>query len=317
MRSHFPQSSHLLDLLGQYNFILSTPMKYHKYLRGRKENQVSSDELDLGLQRTLIGLVAGILASSQLSLITSAEATPSIDRELVEAICGVNNIVTEAQGEDILAQCTTCPSFTIDGMPGEQAEIMAVTYGSFTEPRQREAIVDLSGCERHVNNFGGSIVLRKSSSTWNLIRYEPGNRSHTCQPIKTQNQRHSLVCLDSYAQSGYVTQWLSLKEIDATETKSTPYLEAESNVASCNPPFVQGKIVNFTLEDNNNDGWKDLIVEVSSATAATREKECEDCCEANFPEPTVTYLVFTFNGSSFAATPETVQRLQNLEGIRQ
>ena len=89
-------------------------------------------------------------------------------------------------------------------------------------------------------------------------------------------------------------------------------MEANSNVASCNPPFFEGKILDFTLHDDNDDGWKDLTVVVSSAKGVAIAQECE----ANFKDPTMTQLVYTFDGNMFEPTPETVQQSQHLDAIK-
>ncbi len=100
---------------------------------------------------------------------------------------------------EILARCVTCPSFTTEGLTdvGNFAAITAATYGRFTTVWRQEAMVDLSGCEGHVGNFGGSVLLQRlpqSPSSWKIVRYERGVRSQACLPLRARQQRDVLVC---------------------------------------------------------------------------------------------------------------------------
>ena len=272
-------------------------------------------------QITLV-LKAIALGSSLISGIL-AETVAASDRALVEAICGANNVVDEVPSAEMVARCGICPEFTTEGQQGfgRLPVITAVTYGSFTAAQRQEAVADLSGCEAHAANFGGSVLLRRSSGDWEMVRYELAYRSHDCLPFRSRQQRDLLVCQSSYAQGGYVLESLDLHEVNGERTESERILSTESNIASCRPPFFENKIVDFDWRDSPKgsapNSWPDLTLTLSTAEAVpqTSVTECGHCCKANFSEPTLTDLNFRFNGDTFAPTSETAQKLQQLKHV--
>ncbi len=65
----------------------------------------------------------------------------------------------------------------IGGLANIWHNIEGIIYGSFTAPDIGEAVVDFAGCEAHVNNWGGSKMLRRYDRNWSMVRYEPEVRS--------------------------------------------------------------------------------------------------------------------------------------------
>lgn len=232
---------------------------------------------------------------------------------IVAAICGENNISANADGE-MIGSCQTCPSFTGNSEENGGA-IGPVMYGNFTAPNINEAVVDFEGCEAHVNNWGGSILLRGADSNWSMVRYEPAVRSHTCLTF-SHNGLDSLVCENGYMNQGYLSNWLDKLEFAANQIKTTRLIGVTSNTGSCRPPLYEMEILSPESKDMNNDGLSDLVVVVSEAQETISENESEELrCEPNLPNPTIHQLTFLFDGQSFTPTAETVETIEYLESI--
>lgn len=106
-------------------------------------------------------------------------------KTLLTAICGNKNIRKE-EGNYI---CDRVPNYP-EGCAGiDPFKITGVNFGNFTGNDRVEAIIDYNGCEAHVNEFGGSVLLRQESGKWRVISFTPGIRTNTCL-----NFQSSLLC---------------------------------------------------------------------------------------------------------------------------
>ncbi len=249
-------------------------------------------------------------------------AEVNLESGIVRAICGEDNIAEISPETDGIGACQVCPSFTSDGESGYNSEganaiLTAISNGSFTDSDRVEAVVDLSGCDPHVGNFGGSVLLRQSGSRWRVVNYENGYRSQDCLTVETASDRDLLVCRASYTGMGYINEWLDVRQHSNTDIESTQLLGVESNIHACRSPFFDVRIVDFELQDENEDGWKDVVATVSSAVETNPTPGAETNCdlEPNLSEPTLDRLTFLFDGRSFQPTPETAQRIEELEAI--
>jgi hypothetical protein len=193
------------------------------------------------------------------------------DHAIVAAVCGENNVSANISANisanpegEIIGACEICPSFTgYSEEPG--GEIAQINYGSFTAPNMNEAVVFLDGCEPHVNNWGGSILLRGSDSNWSMVRYEPAVRSGNCLTF-SHNGIDSLVCENGYMNQGYLSNWWDQLEFVNNQIKTTRLIAVTSNTGSCRPPLHEMEILETESKDVNNDGLSDLVAVVSEAT---------------------------------------------------
>lgn len=263
------------------------------------------------LSTTLLGAECIMAAKTLAQSIKTDSIVPSQKDSLplMQSICGANNIVS-SKGQ---VSCKTCPTFT--GTSGSSGgSLGAVTYGNFTKSDAREAFVDFVDCEAHAGNWGGSVLLRKTSQGWSRVRYEGGLRSNECFKTTMNTGRNSLVCLAGYTGMGYSYTWINTLEINPTKTKTKELLKVVSNTGSCLPPFKNVEIVNFKLQDVNNDGRKDLAVRVSEAREAKGTSKPNDRrCEPRLPKASLHNLTFLFDGQSFSPTAETAKLKKRLE----
>jgi len=232
---------------------------------------------------------------------------------MLAAICGADNISPKSDVA-MIDSCQTCPSFTSN--TGENGgEIEQIIYGSFTAPGIDEAVVDFHGCEAHVNNWGGSILLRRYEQSWSMVRYEPGVRSLSCLTF-SQDGLDSLVCEHSYVNQGYLVNWLNQLEFEPDRIGRTELINVTSNTGSCRPPFYAVEIVETQSQDVNNDGLSDLVAVLTETRETSSENQSQQMrCEPNLPEPTVHQLTFLFDGRSFTPTSQTREKIAYLQSI--
>lgn len=260
----------------------------------------------------MLGAIAQTVPTETLATNFKTDTVLPTEKEaltLLEAVCGQGNVAVKGQGADKNFACKTCPSFIKnEGLPAPFT-LEKVVYGSFSEAGTREVLADFSGCEPHAANWGGSVLLRRSSRGWSMVTYESGLRSSDCLKFPSQNNRDFLVCLGGYVGMGYVYQSLQALEIGATQVKTDLLLRVSSNVGTCKPPFYDIQIVDWMARDRNNDGRPDLVIKVTEAreTKATSTSESSECEERKLPNPTIHQLTFLFDGQSFRPTPETAQ----------
>lgn len=257
--------------------------------------------------------LSDVLSDANSTQLASGDRDNQDNAAIVAAICGETNISANPQGE-IIGACQICPSFTgYSEQPG--GEIAQINYGSFTSPNMNEAVVFLGGCEAHVNNWGGSILLRGSDSNWSMVRYEPAVRSGNCFTF-SHDGIDSLVCENGYMNQGYFSNWWDKLELTDNQIKTTRLIAVGSNIGSCRPPLYEMKILETESKDVNNDGLSDLVAVVSEAQETISENESEQLrCEPNLPNPTIHRLTFLFDGQSFTPTAETVETMEYLDSI--
>jgi len=72
--------------------------------------------------------------------------------------------------------------------------VESVIFGSFVSAHSQEAVIDYSGCEPHVNNFGGSALIRNTGIGWHPIFFSPGERIGSCLKFTKNDLTDTLTC---------------------------------------------------------------------------------------------------------------------------
>lgn len=229
---------------------------------------------------------------------------------LLKPICGEDNIQLNPQSEGQNFACGTCPAFTQfpNHFSPEYFTLETVSYGSFTQPGVREVVLDFFGCADRASSYGGSVLLRRDSQEWSVVRYDLGLRTHRCLNFSSRDSRNFLVCENRYSNHGGDSQWLSAIEFAKAKTNEIRLLSVDSNVGSGRPPYRETLFLNWNQQDMNKDGLLDLVVKVRDARAKTEPPnfDCEPY-EACLLNPKIYQLVFLFNGKSFNPIPETAK----------
>ncbi len=255
----------------------------------------------LGTPLALLGLAA-LSAQAAPAGVGSQKITPKVARELLAPVC--------ASGATAGA-CTPCPAFTDGG--GDRLTPDAVSYGHFTGARFTDALVDVGGCEPHVNNFGGSLLLRWQGLTnWKLTRYVQGIRTDECLKVPAASGRDLLLCQGNYAGMGTVVENLLLLDLTRPDVLTQNFFSTYDTAEACSPSGSIQHILDWKLLPGPGGaaGSKvagsrvaGLEVRIESGTftraqgGATSEGSCAGKLSA---APSRIYrLTYTFSGSRF------------------
>ena len=238
--------------------------------------------------------------------------------ELLAVICAGSRIKTEN------SSCSPCPEKVGDGNT-DAMKLETVLYGHFLNAKETNAIIDVSGCEPHANNYGGTLVLRwKGLTRWQFVRYEAGARSNDCLKyaarVGRDQGRDLRVCRQYYSQMGFTVETFGLFD-DTLEPPQQTYSNRDlvtmtSNSGQCSDPKLnEFEVLGVERRNLNRDGRLDLRLRVSERHAQlSKGAECNETPVWGAVK-TLT-LEFLFDGATFKATPATKPIVKYLEGFK-
>ncbi len=264
----------------------------------------------------------------------SAESTPLFEaqtRELTAEqaktflpILCPGHVATEYVGGHNTYGCDVCPAKS--GMAGDASApgkikwtVQATIAGHFTASGAEEVVLGVSGCEAHVNNFGGTTLLAKAGGEWKMSWYHPGLITTNCRKIALSGNREILFCEDTYTGSGVESHSLYTADLQLAEDKRFHrLLGLEDTMGACfaGAELRKARIVSVQFPDLNGDKIPDLrvIVEVGLTKKFT-EAEIAKLCPSNLPTPKMQKLTldFLFQGSEYAPTAASKTILKQFE----
>jgi hypothetical protein len=245
-------------------------------------------------------------------------------RDLLHAVCPADSVaVTDRHG--VNAGCKSCPAIVSDSsgtMNGDSDTIafslQGVIYGSFTRAGVQQSVASFSGCEPHVNNFGGSILLEKSPAGWKAESYEPGFISDECLKYQLRGGRDLLLCHEGYVGQGVGVNSLYRFDYTLPEKQQTnTFFSTTDTVDAC---FVKNRVMGsieyVRLRDLNGDGMPDLVVGVKAARIKPPAGHEQDC-GAPIVRPVVKTeeLDFLFSDGTFKIAPWSAGIKRELDGL--
>jgi hypothetical protein len=126
----------------------------------------------------------------------AAKAQTPDQRTLLSAFCDAPNI-----------QGSTCKK--AKNYPGGKAcdvKLGTERYsGKFLAAGRTIVVISYeSGCEAHVNDFGGSVVFEQTGGATAFKGYRPGYRANECITIARNETRDRLVCLTGHMGQGHL-----------------------------------------------------------------------------------------------------------------
>jgi len=188
----------------------------------------------------------------------------------------------------------------------------AVTYGKFLKGKDTYALLDLSGCEAHVNNYGGSVLLKwRGLTRWDFVKYIPGLRSSDCLKYPGPGRREVLLCEGGYTGMGIVDT--SLFQVDLTRYPAGPsdkpdygnLFILEDSTAACLAVASAQSLVSWQQVKLNADALPDLRIQVRSGAGKTGQTP-EKCSDTPARIATRPYtLEYTWDGQKFTPTQAT------------
>lgn len=127
---------------------------------------------------------------------------------LLETVCPGKVVSGKEIGCDI-----DCPKYT--AFAGERFEwsLAAVTFGHFQSSRSDDAALWMVGCEPHSLNWGGTILLTRSSGQWSMLWYKGGIPTARCHRIPVADGREILVCIGGYGGQGIAAADLYVEDL--------------------------------------------------------------------------------------------------------
>ena len=193
----------------------------------------------------------------------------------------------------------------------------SIMYGHFLSAKETNAIMDVSGCEPHANNFGGTVILRWLGLTnWEFVRYEAGNRSGDCFKYAARAGHDVRVCRSYWGGMGFTVEGFALYDDTRKSTGSDALVRITSNGEQC----IEGKLNDFNIlkvdrVNINRDSRPDLRIQVSERHAQLpKAGECSDKLQWG-PVKKLT-LKFLFDGAKFVPTPTTKPLVKYLNGFK-
>jgi hypothetical protein len=70
--------------------------------------------------------------------------------------------------------CTVCPAESDFPNDGQGWQLRAITFGHFTAPGEKQALISTIGCNSHASGFGGSFLLHNDGHGYQKVWYRPG-----------------------------------------------------------------------------------------------------------------------------------------------
>lgn len=227
--------------------------------------------------------------------------------QLLEQVCP-GRVVT---GKEITCRggCAKFPYLPQPGLPGGW-RITGVIRGRFLQPDREDAVLSTDGCEPHVTQWGGSILIPGENPHRLKPRYYSGLISRACHKIQASDGRDLLVCETTDAHQGYLTREISLNDFRIGQPSSrNTILVVEDSMNACggqiggqSPPApvgIRAYLERLEFSDNK------MIVYARRGEWRFTEEQLNHCKPELIPHvPTKSYRIeFLFDGRRFQVAP--------------
>jgi hypothetical protein len=249
----------------------------------------------------IISIVAAwnVMASGQ-------DLNLNVARELMPVLCqaGGSRFVEQTQKKTFLS-CNPCPSFTGFAGDGDSLSLTNVIFAKPLIKTETLAIMDVSGCESHSTNWGGTVLLRWLGLTkWQFVRYDAGRRTNDCLKFSGRDGLDRLVCQNGWSGQGLNTQGVTLENF-APNKEGIDLVRTASNAGQCfDAKLYDFEITSVLARDLNRDGRKDLQLEVwERHFDAPKKWNCGD--DVPWTSSKRYVLEFMFDGLRFTPTKPT------------
>ncbi len=77
--------------------------------------------------------------------------------------------------------CGVCPAQSEFPNNDQGWQVAAVTFGEFTAPKKKEAVISTIGCHSHASGLGGSFLLRDNGQGYGEVWNRPGYIANACK----------------------------------------------------------------------------------------------------------------------------------------
>jgi hypothetical protein len=276
-----------------------------------------------------MGTAIGAFFSLALSALPAAQAqtdqksNDQLSLAVVQAICP-KQARTETLKNGTSYGCGGCPAFTSfhSDKPSQgkepDFELRKLLTGAFTRAGSKEVLAEFFGCEPHVYNFGGTLILDQAGPTLKRVRWVPGPIG-LVRTYRLTSGRDLVLSQGGYTGQGISTGWVSTYDFAKREpeVQTLVSIEDESGNACQAERIKTGYISKLEFPDLNGDGKPDLRVTVRSGVAKVPARYRVNCDE-DFkpPEPPAYTIDFLFDGKSFHVAPSSAATLRRVNAAR-
>jgi hypothetical protein len=235
----------------------------------KRESKVLYDWLVRGLLIVVLTAVSWAQTLKPIFPSDSKDPRQSGGAALLEAYCPGRVVV----GEEIGCR-GPCPEVAAFGGEDLGQSISAVTRGHFLSAQNDDAVLSMSGCEPHSENFGGTVLLTRRSQKWTMLWYKAGVDTSQCHKVKLRDGREILVCLGGWGAQGIVETQLYVEDLRAPK-----------------PAGMAGEdSVFFSLADDTGTCGSDLINELKATPLTHAYIEKVDFGKGNRGVPAISVV---------------------------
>ena len=263
---------------------------------------------------------------------TGWRVTPSPSAMLDSEIKQIGRVVCDEGGYETTAvglRCKVCPKFTGNAGSDEGLEIGPAVRGRFTTNKaEGQWILDTNGCEAHVQNYGGAILLgpnerkqfvgtpavalgnrltpKPAAGPLAVLFYRPGYRLNDCLPFAGHDNRTLLVCNEFDVAQGEIIGHVSSMEISRRGISRWRLLRWYDNSDTDMPEVLSITPTGMhPVElDNGQPGLRIKLKVVEFERQAYQQA-------TEMPGKSVN-LIFRRQGQRFFATEKTQARLETI-----
>ena len=276
----------------------------HKYNRAYFRFLANSQQAAAKLATTVM-LLSAVLLHSPLA---DAEQTASAFKNVIDKVSRSGSLLMlqavcdrgKAEISDGIARCAICPSYTSAPDKTTGFELANAVLGSFTQAREPEALLYMTGCESDATEDGGIVLLQNTAHGWSRLQYQRGFGFSECLKFRTLDDVSNLLCNHSALVDG--NQIGTISWIDLTENKFSreTLLRWYDNTASNPRELVSVFPYRFLRSDFNQDGRGDVRISFRIREQVIPEKfpGALDAINSgyNIAPPESLSLTYLFNG---------------------
>ena len=206
-----------------------------------------------------------------------ADDTESADRSMAEvqeidadqsalpyiaAICGDEASMTSGD-EGVHPVCPNCPQ-------GSSADSGSLSLdegyvGDFSGDGQLEAILATTGCGGGFNFRFSTVVLRQHGDDWQMLEYNDGVGSSSCDPIETPHGAR-LLCQETVVGQGSASTSVTLRTVADESLTSTSLTRLSDDSGACRyDGEYRQTLEERIVDDLDGDGNVELALRIQSS----------------------------------------------------
>src|SRR5579875_1662105 len=180
--------------------------------------------------------------------------------------------------------CAVCPPESGRARSSLGWQLVAITFGHFTAPQAKEALMSTQGCASHAEGWGGSFLLRDDGRGYQKVWYRGGYSASDCKKLKASDGRDVLICEAGDMHFGVGDEYLYLLDLNwidpDTHWPTRLFFLINDTLASCvtlDGYAVIGYIDAVKFSTEPGSGKIGIAVTAHAGKALLPPKVLDDC----------------------------------------